>query len=105
MAAAVANDLRKIAVLHKKLKGDTAGLQVAWSLISKTLPNRVVRLLRAHPVEHTQELCDALQDALMDAVRQLLGQPTLTADQLQLACLPVTAGGLGWSPRLPTLAW
>ena len=46
---------------------------------------------------------DALQDALIDTVRQLLGQPTITADQLHLAKLPVTAGGLGL-PHLPTLA-
>ena len=52
---AVANDLRKIAVLPDKLEGETAGLQVAWALISKTLPPRVVHLLRAHPVEQTQE--------------------------------------------------
>ena len=42
----VANDLRKIAVLPDKLEGETAGLQVAWALISKTLPPRVVHLLR-----------------------------------------------------------
>ena len=87
---AVANDLRKIAVLPDKLEGETAGLQVAWALISKTLPPRVVHLLRAHPVEQTQEMCDTLQDALLDTVRQLLGQPTITADQLHLAKLPVT---------------
>ena len=100
---AVANDLRKIAILPDKLEGETAGLQVAWALISKTLPPRVVHLLRAHPVEQTQEMCDTLQDALLDTVRQLLGQPTITADQLHLAKLPVTAGGLGL-PHLPTLA-
>ena len=98
----VANDLRKIAVLPDKLEGETAGLQVAWALISKTLPPRVIHLLRAHPVEQTQEMCDTLQDALLDTVRQLLGQPTITADQLHLAKLPVTAGGLGL-PHLPTL--
>ena len=48
-------------------------------------------------------MCDTLQDALLDTVRQLLGQPTITADQLHLAKLPVTAGGLGL-PHLPTLA-
>ena len=100
---AVANDLRKIAILPDKLQGETAGLQVAWALISKTLPPRVVHLLRAHPVEQTQEMCDTLQDALLDTVRQLLGQPTITADQLHLAKLPVTAGGLGL-PHIPTLA-
>ena len=63
----------------------------------------MVHLLRAHPVEQTQELCDTLQDAWLDTVRQLLGQPTITADQLHLARLPVIAGGLGL-PHLPTLA-
>ena len=46
---------------------------------------------------------DNLQDALLDIVRQLPGQPSLTADQLHLARLPVTAGGLGLH-HLPTLA-
>ena len=44
-------------------------------------------------------MCDTLQDALLDTVRQLLGQPTITADQLHLARLPVTAGGLGFRRR------
>ena len=48
-------------------------------------------------------MCDTLQDALIDTVRQLIGQPGITADQLQLAKLPVTAGGLGLLD-LPTLA-
>ena len=100
---AVASDLDKIAVLPDRLEGDTAGVQVAWALISKTLPPQVVHLLRAHPVEQTQEMCDTLQDALVDAVRQLLGQPYISADQIHLAKLPVAAGGLGL-PDLPTLA-
>ena len=100
---AVVNDLSKIAVLPDRLEGDTAGLQVAWALISKILPLRVVHLLRAHPVEQTQELCDTLQDALVDTVRQLMGQHGFTADQLHFAKLTVTAGGLGL-PDLPTLA-
>ena len=100
---AVVSDLDKIAVLPDRLEGDSAGIQVAWALISKTLPPRVVHLLRAHPVEQTQEMCDTLQDALVDTVRQLLGQPCLSADQILLAKLPVTAGGLGL-PDLPTLA-
>ena len=92
----------KIAILPDKLEGEMAELQLAWALISKTLPPRVVHLLTAHPVEQTQEMCDTLQDALLDTVRQLLGQPTITADQLHLAKRPVTAGGLGL-PHLPTL--
>ena len=100
---AVITDLDKIAVLPERLEGETAGLQVAWALISKTLPPRVVHLLRAHPVEQTQEMCDNLQNALLNTVRQLMGQPSFTADQLHLAKLPVTAGGLGL-PDLPVLA-
>ena len=100
---AVKADLDKIAVLPERLDGDAAGLQVAWALISKTLPPRVVHLLRAHPVEQSQEMCDSLQNALLNTVRQLIGQPSFTADQLHLARLPVTAGGLGL-PDLPVLA-
>ena len=100
---AVITDLDKIAVLPDRLAGEAAGLQVAWALISKTLPPRVVHLLRAHPVEQTQEMCDNLQNALLNTVRQLMGQPGFTADQLHLAKLPVTAGGLGL-PDLPVLA-
>ena len=100
---AVITDLDKIAVLPDRLEGETAGLQVAWALISKTLPSRVVHLLRAHPVEQTQEMCDNLQNALLNTVRQLMGQPGFTADQLHLAKLPVTAGGLGL-PDLPVMA-
>ena len=40
------------------LEGDTAGLQVSWALIAKILPPWVVHLLRAHPVERAQELCN-----------------------------------------------
>ena len=90
-------------MLPDKLEGDAAGLQVAWALIAKTLPPRVVHLLRAHPVHQTQEMCQNLQDAMLNTVRQLMGQPGFTADQLQLAKLPVTAGGLGL-PDLPVLA-
>ena len=91
-------------MLPDKLEGDTAGVQVAWALLAKTLPPQVVHLLRAHPVEHTQEPCDTLQDALMDTVRQCPGQSVVTADQLHLAHLYVTAGGLSL-PHLPTLAF
>ena len=44
---AVAADLRKIATLPDKLQDGQVGLQVAWALLSKTLPPKVVHLLRA----------------------------------------------------------
>ena len=96
-------DLRMIACLPDKLQSGQAGVQVAWALIAKTLPPRVVHLLRAHPVSETTELTEMLQEGLQDAVRQLMGVPSTTADQLHVARLPVSAGGLGL-PHLPSLA-
>ena len=94
---AVVGDLNKIAVLPDRLEGDTAGLQVARALISKALPPRLIHLLRAHPVEQTQELCDTPQDALIDAVRQLIGQPGLTARPTSASQAP----GNNWRSRTP----
>ena len=96
-------DLRKIGCLPDKLQSGQAGVQVAWALIAKTLPPRVVHLLRAHPISETAELTEILQEGLQDAVRQLIGVPSTTADQLAVARLPVSAGGLGL-PHLPSLA-
>ena len=83
---AVITDLDKIAVLPDRLEGETAGLQVAWALISKNLTTqgggRAVD-------EQTQEMCQNLQDALLNTVRQLMGQPGFTADTAsfgQTAC-------------------
>ena len=96
-------DLRNIGCLPDKLQSGQAGVQVAWALIAKTLPPRVVHLLRAHPVSETAELTEMLQEGLQDAVRQLMGVPYTTADQLRVARLPVSVGGLG-VPHLPSLA-
>ena len=103
IADIVMADLRKIGCLPDKLQSGQAGVQVAWALIAKTLPPRVVHLLRAHPVSETTELTEILQEGLQDAVRQLVGTPSTTADQLAVARLPVSAGGLGL-PHLPSLA-
>ena len=63
---------------------------------SNPYPHYLVRLATSRYV--------TLQDALLDTVRQLfLGQPTLTVNQLHLAKLLITAGGLGL-PHLLTLA-
>ena len=95
-------DLRKIGCLPDKLQFGQAGVQVAWAPIAKTLPPRVIHLLRAHPVSETTELTEMLQEGLRDAVRQLMGVPSSDADQLHVARLPVSAGGLGL-PHLPSL--
>ena len=95
---AVAADLRKIATLPSKLQDGQAGLQVAWALLAKTLPPRVVHMLRAHPVSDARELCETLQDTLQDTVRQCVDQPSITVDQWDLARLPIQAGGLYLPP-------
>ena len=100
---AVAADLRKIAAPPDKLQDGQAGLQVAWALLAKTLPPRVVHLLRAHPVFDTRELCEQLQGTLHEAVRQSLDSPSISADQWDIAKLPIQAGGLHL-PHLPSLA-
>ena len=63
----------------------------------------MVHLLRAHPVSDTRELCETLQDMLQDTVRQCIDQPAISADQWDLARLPIQAGGL-YLPHLPSLA-
>ena len=95
-------DLRNIGCLPDivKLHSGQAGVQVAWALLAKTLPPRVIHLLRAHPSQRRRSF---LQEGLQDTVRQLLGVPSTAADQLRVARLPVSAGGLGL-PHLPSLA-
>ena len=104
VAETILTDLRNIGCLPDKLHSGQAGVQVAWALLAKTLPPRVIHLLRAHPVSETAELTDILQEGLQDTVRQLLGVPSTTADQLRVARLPVSAGGLGL-PHLPSLGF
>ena len=72
-------------------------------LLAKTIPPRVVHLLRAHPVSDTRELCETLQDTLQDTVRQCVDQLSTSADQWDLARLPIQAGGLHL-PHLLSLA-
>ena len=79
------------------------GVQVAWALIAKTLPPRVVHFLRANPVSETAELTEILQEGLQDTLRQCMGVPATTANQLHAARLPVSAGSLGLF-HLPSLA-
>ena len=75
VAETILTDLRNIGCLPDKLHSGQAGDQVAWALLAKTLPPRVIHLLRAHPVSETAELTDILQEGLQDTVRQLLGVP------------------------------
>ena len=95
---------RKIAALPNKLQDGQTGLQVAGARLAKTVPPRVVHLLRAHPVSDTRELCEELQDTLQDTVSQtVLGQAGHVGRSMGLARLPIQAGGL-YLPQLPSLA-
>ena len=93
VADTILADLRNIGCLPDKLHSGQAGVQVAWALIAKTLPPRVTHLLRAHPVSETAELSEISQEGLQDTVRQLMGVPATTAEELRVARLPVSAGG------------
>ena len=78
-------DLCNIGRLPDKLHSGQAGVQVAWALIAKTLPLWVLPLLRAHPISETAELTEILQEGLQDIVRQRVGVPSTTAEQLRVA--------------------
>ena len=77
------------------------GNQVAWSLLTNTLPSRVLHLLRTHPVGLTAEFCEELQAMLQEAVLSILDVPSLTAVQWEMAFVPPPGGGLGLQ-HLPT---
>ena len=49
VAETIMADLRKIGCLPDKLQSGQAGVQVAWALIAKTLPPRVIHLLKSSP--------------------------------------------------------
>ena len=51
----------------------------------------------------TWELCETLQDLLQDTVKQCINKPAISADQWDLARLPIQARGL-YLPHLPSLA-
>ena len=77
------------------------GNQVAWSLLTNTLPSRILHLLRTHPVGLTTEFCEELQAMLQEAVLSILDVPSLTAVQWEMAFVPPPGGGLGLQ-HLPT---
>ena len=104
VAETIMADLRKIGCLPDRLQSGQAGVQVAWALIAKTLPPRVVHLLRAHPVSETAELTEILQEGLQGAIRQLMGIPSTTADQLAVAGLPVVLEDLACLTSPPLLS-
>ena len=87
-------DVRKLRDLPGMCGDEQAGLQVAWALLQRQVPSRILHLLRAHPVHITGMICDQIQAELQETVRFWLQYPPLSADQWRIAELPVTSGGL-----------
>ena len=73
---------------------DQAGLQIAWSLLQRQVPSRILHLLRSHPTAVTDNICEQTQTELQENLRYWLQYPVLNADQWKLAELPITSGGL-----------
>ena len=64
---------------------DKAGLQVAWILLQRQVPSRILHLLRAHPVHLTTDICDQIQAELQENIRYWLHYPVLSADPWKVA--------------------
>ena len=71
-------------------------MQLGFTLLHKTLPSRILHLLRGQATERTTEqLCESLTVQMRASLRSWLGHPALNAAHWHLAHLPITAGGLG----------
>ena len=75
---------------------DGPGMQIAALLLKNLYPARFVHLMRAYPVEVTQESFERVDTELRQTLKDWLNEPVLTADQLNIAHLPPDFGGLGW---------
>ena len=103
IADLVAQDCVRIQHLPEELVAQEAGMQLGFALLQRTLPSRILHLLRGHATEHTTELSETLTTHMRTVLRNWLGHPALTAANWGLAHLPITAGGLGL-PDLQALA-
>ena len=103
ITALVAQDCVRIQHLPDHLVAQEAGMQLGFALLQRTLPSRILHLLRGQATEHTAELCETLTTHMHMVLRNWLGHPALNAANWRLAHLPITAGGLGL-PDLQALA-
>ena len=94
------SDIRKLRHLPGMCGDDQAGLQVAWSLLQRQVPSRILHLLRAHPAHITDSTCEQIQTELQENLRYWLQYPVLHADPWKLAEqrpeLPITSGDLAF---------
>ena len=103
IATLVTQDCVKRQHLPEHLVAQEAGMQLGFALLQRTLPSRILHLLRGQAIEHTTELCESLTVQMRTTLRNWLGHPALNATHWHLAHLPITAGGLGL-PDLHALA-
>ena len=104
MADKAAAAFQKIAALPGKLKGNQAGMQVAWrSWPRHCRPGWYIFFEHITSTTPLNFVTPYKWPALLDTVRQCIGITKLTAVQLEVD-YPVSAGGL-WLPHLPTLAF
>ena len=60
IADLVAQDCVRIQHLPEHLVAQEAGMQLGFALLQRTLPSRILHLLRGQATEHTAELCETL---------------------------------------------
>ena len=89
-------DLRKLRHLPGMCGDDQAGLQIAWSLLQRQVPSRILHLPHAHPINITDNISEQIQTELQENLCYWLQFPVLNADQWKLAELPITSGGLAF---------
>ena len=79
------------------------GNQVAWSLLTNTLPSRILHLLQTHPVGLTAEFCEELQAMLQEAVLSIMdvhGCAILNGRTVGNGLCPSPGGGLARASAL-----
>ena len=94
MADLVAQDCVRIQHLPEHLVAQEAGMQLGFALLQRTLPSRILHLLRGQATEHTAELCETLTTHAHGAA-ELVGTPSAQCRQL---------GRAGWGGLSSALA-
>ena len=95
IADLVAQDCVRIQHLPEHLVAQEAGMQLGFALLQRTLPSRILHLLRGQATEHPAELCETLTTHMHTVLRNWLGHPALNAANWGLAHLPYHSGRAG----------
>ena len=87
-------DRRKLRHLPDMCGDDRAGLQIAWALLQRQVPSRILQL--TPPQSRIAFATRFKRKELQENLRYWLQYPTLNADQWKLAGLLITSGGLAF---------